>query len=123
MCVWKTRQFDDILLLWPYITRTQQTDGRKSVSFLSRRKVTIGIAKNYRNITLTSKVVKIYNALLLNQMEPASEKVLRRNQNGFWKYRSTTSQIPITRRILEVRVKKLKAALLFVDFSKAIDSI
>ena len=42
-----------------------------------------GIAKNYRSITLTSIVVKIYNDLLCNCIEPKIEKILRKNQNGF----------------------------------------
>ena len=44
--------------------------------------------------------------------------------NGFWRNRSTTSQILTIRRILEgVRAKNLQAAILFVDFTKAFDSI
>ena len=50
--------------------------------------------------------------------------MLRKNQNGFRRNRSTTSQILTIRRILEgVRAKNLQATLLFVDFTKAFDSI
>ena len=46
------------------------------------------------------------------------------NQNGFRRNRSTTSQILTIRRILEgVRAKNLQVTLLFVDFTKAFDSI
>ena len=49
---------------------------------------------------------------------------MRRNQNGFRKGRSTVGQILTVRRIIEgVRAKNLQAVLLFVDFSKAFDSI
>ena len=52
------------------------------------------------------------------------ENILRKNQNGFRRNRSTTSQILTIRRILEgVRAKNLQATLLFVDFTKAFDSI
>ena len=52
------------------------------------------------------------------------DNILRKNQNGFWRNRSTTSQILTIRRILEgVLVKNLQATLLFVDFTKAFDSI
>ena len=45
-----------------------------------------------------------------------------KNQNGFRRNRSTTSQILTIRRILEsVRAKNLPATLLFVDFTKAFD--
>ena len=48
----------------------------------------------------------------------------RVNQNGFRRNRSTTSQILTIRRILEgVRAKNLRATLIFVDFTKAFDSI
>ena len=36
---------------------------------------------------------KIYNALLRNRIEPKIDNILRKNQNGFRRNRSTTSQI------------------------------
>ena len=42
---------------------------------------------------MTYIVTKIYNALLLNCIDPKIEKILRKNENGFQKKRSTTSQI------------------------------
>ena len=84
----------------------------------------LGLAKNYRGITLTSIAAKIYNALLRNRIEPKIDNILRKNQNGFRRNRSTTSQILTICRILEgVRAKNLQATLLFVDFTKAFDSI
>ena len=66
----------------------------------------------------------IYNALLRNRIKPKIDNILRKNQNGFRRNRSTTSQILTIRRILEgVRAKKLQATSLFVDFTKAFDSI
>ena len=84
----------------------------------------LGLAKNYRGITLTSIAAKNYNALLRKRIEPKIDNILRKNTNGFRRNRSTTSQILTIRRILEgVRVKNLQATLLFVDFIKAFDSI
>ena len=83
------------------------------------KKGDLGLAKNYRGITLTSIAAKIYNALLRNRIEPKIDIILRKNQNGFRRNRSTT-----LRRILEgVRAKNLQATLIFVDFTKAFDSI
>ena len=83
-----------------------------------------GLAKNYRGITLTSIAAKIYNAPLRNRREPKIKNILRDDQNGFRRNRSTTSQILTIRRILEgVRAKNLEATILFVDFSKVFDSI
>ena len=84
----------------------------------------LGLAKNYRSIILTSTAGKIYNALLRNCIKPKIDNILRKNQNGFWRNRSTTSQILTIRRILEgVQAKNLQATILFVDFTKAFDSI
>ena len=88
------------------------------------KKGDLGLAENYRGITLTSIAAKIYNALLRNRIEPKIDNILRKNQNGFQRNRSTTSQILTIRRILEgVRAKNLQATLIFVDFTKAFDSI
>ena len=68
-------------------------------------------------------MAKIYNALLRNHIEPKTENIVRKNQNGFWN-RSTTSQILTISQILEdVRVKNPEATILFANFTKAFDSI
>ena len=55
---------------------------------------------------------------------PKIDNILRKNQNGFRRNRSTTSQIFSIRRIFEgVRAKNIQATLLFVDFTKAFDYI
>ena len=88
------------------------------------KKGDLGLTKNYRGITLTSIAAKVYNARLQNRIEPKIDSILRKNQNSFQRNRSTTSQILTIRRILEgAGTKKLQATLLFVDFTKAIDSI
>ena len=88
------------------------------------KKGDLRLAKNYRGITLTSIAAKIYSVLLRNLIEPRIDNILRKNQNGFRRNRSTTSQILTIRRILEgLRAKNLQATILFVDFTKAFDSI
>ena len=88
------------------------------------KKGNLRLTKNYQGITLTSIAAKIYNALLRNRMEPKIDNVLMKNQNGFWRNRSTTSQILTIRRILEsIHSKNIQATILFVDFTKAFDSI
>ena len=124
--VWKTRQFDDILLRHCNAVYNQNPIDRwtKRCILPFPKKGDLGLAKNYRGITLTSIAAKIYNALLRNRIEPKIDNILRKKQNGFRRNRSTTSQILTIRRILEgVRAKNLQATLIFVDFTKAFDSI
>ena len=88
------------------------------------KKGDLRITKNFRGITFNSITAKIYNVLQQICTEPKIDNILRKNQNGFRRNRSKTSEILIIRRILErVRAKSLEATLLFVDFSKAFDSI
>ena len=126
--VWKTRQFDDILLRQCNAVYNQNPIDRwmKGCILPFPKKRDLGLAKNYRSITLTSIAAKIYNAPLRNCIEPKidDDNILRKNQNGFRRNRSTTSQILTIRRILEgVRAKNLQATLIFVNFTKAFDSI
>ena len=61
------------------------------------KKGDLGLAKNY----LHPIAAKIYNALLRNRKEPKIDNILRKNQNGFRRNRSTMSQILTIRQILE----------------------
>ena len=124
--VWKTWQFDDILLRHCNAIYNQNPIDRwmKGCILPFPKKGDLRLAKNYRCITLTSIAVKIYNALLCNCIEPKIENILRKNQNGLQRNRSTTSQILTIHRILEsVQAKNLEATISFVDFTKAFDSI
>ena len=124
--VWKISQFDDILLRHCNVVYNQNPIDRwmKGCILPFPKKGDLGLAKNYRGITLTSIAATIYNALLWNRIEPKIDNTLMKNQNGFRRNRSTTSQILIIRRILQgIRAKNLQATILFVDFTKAFDSI
>ena len=88
------------------------------------KKCDLRLAKNYQGIILTSIAAKIYNVKLRNRIEPKIDNILRKNQNGFRRNRSITSQILTIRRILEgVRAKNRDATILFVVFTKAFVSI
>ena len=124
--VWKTRQFNDTLLRHCNAVYNQNPIDRwlKGCILPFPKKDDLGLAKNYRGITLTSIAAKIYNALLRNRVEPKIDNNLKKNQNGFRWNRSMTSQILTIRRILEgVRAKNLQVTMVFVDFTKAFDSI
>ena len=94
-----------------------QTNGWNECILRFPKKGDFGLAKNYWGITHKSLAAKIYNALLHNRIEPKIDNILRKDQNGFRRNRSTISQILTIRRILErVRAKNLPATILFVDF-------
>jgi len=124
--VWKMDDFNDILLqLCNAVYYGNPIDKWRQGCILPfPKKGDLGLASNYRGITLTSIAAKIYNSMLLNRLRPHIDPILRRNQNGFRQNRSTSGQILSIRRIIEgVKAKQLPAILLFIDFSKAFDSI
>ena len=65
----------------------------ESCIFLSPKKDNLRITKIYRGITLTTIAAKVYNDLLLNPIQPETEKILWKNQKSFWRNQSTTPQI------------------------------
>ena len=81
-------------------------------------------SSNYRSITLTSIISKVYNSFLLNHISKHLEPILRKNQNRFCKARSTLRQILALRRTTEeIKIANKKVFIVFVDFSKAFNSI
>ena len=114
--MWKTRQFDDILLWQCNAVYSQNRIERwkKGCILPFPKKGDLGLAKNYRGITLTSIAAKIYDALLRNRIEPKIDNILRKNRNGFRRNRSTTLQILTICRILEgVTICRLYQGLRF----------
>ena len=88
------------------------------------KKGDLSITGNYRGISLTSIVSKLFNRLILNRVRPVIDPHLRPNQNGFRPGRTTIAQILSLRRIIEgVKHKQLPAVLVFIDFCKAFDSV
>ena len=92
--------------------------------FATPKKGDLKLPSNYREITLTAISAKIYNFLLLNRVSEHIEPILQRDQNGFRKSRSTLPQTLALRRIIEeIRTSSRNATLVYIDFSKAFDSV
>ena len=81
---------------------------------------------NYRGITITSSVYKLYCIILNNRLSnwETENSVIADNQNGFRKQRSTIDQISSLTSIIETRKLHNKDTFAaFIDFKKAYDSI
>ena len=83
--VWKTRQFDDILL-W----HCNAVYNQNPIDWWMRgcilplpKKCDLRLVKNYRGITLTYVAPIMHNALQRNRVEPKINNILRKNQNAF----------------------------------------
>ena len=89
------------------------------------KKGDIGITKNYRGITFTAIVAKVFNALLFNRSWPEVQKFHGKNQNGFREINPQLSNYSsnLPRNICKEYFQRISMQHLFVDFSKTFDSI
>ena len=98
-------------------------NGRKPASSFSWRKATTE-SLYYNRITLTTIAAKIYKALLLNRIRfEVEEKFLEKIITAFREIDSLLRFWLFVESFFGVHAKNLKATFLFVDFSKAFDSI
>ena len=125
--IWKNHNFHSLLLNLCNHTLSTLNPPKvwnKSQIVPMPKKGDLSVATNYRGISLMPIAAKIYNKMILNRLVPFVEPLLRNNQNGFRKGRSTLSQILSLRRVIEESdAAKKDLALVFVDFAKAFDSV
>ena len=78
---------------------------------------------NWRGITVSSIVLKIFSLVLLNRMKNALDEALRDEQAGFRSKRGCSDQIFALRHIIQQSVEfRVPLIMLFIDFEKAFDS-
>ena len=125
--LWKAPQFTDQLLNLcndTLIRKIKPCDWSKSHIVPIHKKGDKGQPSNYRGISLNSIAAKLYNRMILYRIQPFIDKILSWTQAGYRKSRSTLSIILALRRTIEgVQQKNLPLAMVFVDFTKAFDSI
>ena len=88
----------------------------ESVRHRTRAKEGRSIRFYYRGINLTAIASKIYNKFIFKRLVLPLDRILRRNQKGFRRGRSTISQILALRRIIEEIRNSREKTLVFVDF-------
>ena len=82
------------------------------------------LLSNYRPISLTNTMYKIYASLLQKRLAAHFDHRLRPTQFGFRSGRSVTQHIHILRRLLEVHERQTEAFhAIFLDWAKAFDSV
>ena len=125
--IWKDEKFHTLLLNLCNHTLSTSVSPRiwhKAQIIPLPKKGDLSLVTNYRGISLMAIAAKLYNKMILNRLVPFVEPLLRKNQNGFRRGRSTLSQILCLRRIIEEsKLSNRDLALVFVDFSKAFDSV
>ena len=125
--IWKDENFHELLLnLCNYTLSTFQSPKiwHQSQIIPMPKKGDLSLVTNYRGISLMAIAAKLYNKMILNRLVPFVGPLLRKNQNGFRRGRTTLSQILCLRRLLEEsQASNRDLALVFVDFSKAFDSV
>ena len=124
---WHSPQFKHDLLQLSnetLINKNKPSDWSKSNIMPVHKKGDTDNHDNYRGLTLNSTAAKTYNRMLLNRIQPHIDTILSWTQVGFRKSRSTLSNILALRRLIEgMKQKNMALAMVFVDLSKAFDSI
>ena len=80
--------------------------------------------KNYRGITLTSTVLKVYEHILEKKLREIAEPTLKEAQSGFRKSRSVQDHIFTLKEIITKTLEKKRTAhFAFIDLEKAFDTV
>ncbi|XP_075979935.1 uncharacterized protein LOC142979060 [Anticarsia gemmatalis] len=127
--VWKngggaiqTKIYELLLKIW----EVEQQPGQWNVGVICpiHKKGCKRKCNNYRGIALLPTAYKVLSYVLLKRLEPYAEKILSDYQCGFRPNRSTIDQIFLLKQIMEKKWEFSQSLhSLFVDFTKAYDSI
>ena len=80
--------------------------------------------ENYRPISLTSLVMKIFEKIIRDELMIKCETQLCRNQHGFLPNKSCTTQlISFTDSIATALNSSIRTDIVYFDFAKAFDSV
>jgi hypothetical protein len=97
---------------------------RKATIVIIPKKQNAKLLTDHRGISLMSSAAKLFNRIILLRIRRVVDPLLLNCQNGFRRHRSTIQHIVALRRICEESLAhRLPLIAIFVDFSKAFDSV
>jgi hypothetical protein len=97
---------------------------RTSVLVPVPKKGDLSNPNNWRGISLMPHITKLFDRMLLNRLRPVINPHLLPSQNGFRPDRGTAHHIIAFTQLLDLaRTRKYPLHGMFVDFSKAFDSV
>ena len=83
-----------------------------------------GLVENYRPISLTSLIMKVFEKCIRKELCSACEPYLNPRQHGFINSKSCTTQlVPFTYDLTSGLNNKAKLDIIYFDFAKAFDSV
>ena len=83
-----------------------------------------GLVENYRPISLTPFIMKVFEKCIRNELCRACEPYLDPRQHGFINSKSCTTQlVPLTYDLASGLNNKAKVDIIYFDFAKAFDSV
>ena len=83
-----------------------------------------GSVENYRPISLTSLIMKIFEKCIRQELSNACDELLDPRQHGFINAKSCTMQmVPFTYDLALTLNNKAKCDVIYFDFAKAFDSV
>ena len=120
----RVQQYLHRMLVKIWRTERMPDDWKEAVIIPVHKKGDKLDCKNYRGISLLEAAYKILSKILLNRLKKYSEEIVGDHQAGFMKGRSTTDHIFVLKDVISKYWEFNKTVyILFVDFSKAYDSI
>uniref|UniRef100_A0A0N5BDD3 Reverse transcriptase domain-containing protein n=1 Tax=Strongyloides papillosus TaxID=174720 RepID=A0A0N5BDD3_STREA len=97
---------------------------KKSIILLLHKKGSKSDISNFRPLSLTSHVYKIFSSLILSRMQNRLQKEIGPYQYGFRKNRSTCDAILVVENILAKAYEyQWEIGVAFLDYTKAFDTI
>ena len=117
---------DEVYRLCQLIYEHEQAPTQMTSSLIIAlpKKGNLQLMCNFRGISLTSILAKVFNRIILNRIQDPVDKLLRNNQAGFRRGRSCAQQIHILRRVIEgAKAQDIPLYITFIDFKKAFDSV